>query len=340
MSQAEQVLASLLSGGEAALDDYVQRRESEAVYLDFKRAATTAAHTRLQDDDRKNLAKAISGFGNTSGGVVVWGIDCRNLPNAGDVAQAKFPVPNAPRFLSWLEGAVSGSSIPVHTGVQHRIIAQRPDLSGFVVSVSPPADNFPLQVPNTYLYYMRAGSNFSPIPHSILAGMFGRRPTPLFKIDVTQSQAAMVVQGALLTAIQVTITNIGAGVARDVFVTLEALSIPPGQGYAVGWMQDPQFTPPLNGPASKCALLRPDRKLPPGGHAITYSIELRLTRPIGAPLELRLTCGADNGPPTTLTLAQSANRLDHCCVLGAGMANNPNIDASWLGMRMFGLTED
>jgi schlafen family protein len=341
VSQTEQLAARLIEGGEAVIDELIEQRESEAVYLDFKRAATTAGAARLDDSDQKNLAKAISGFGNTSGGVVIWGVDCRDLGDRGDVAQAKFPVPNVRRFLSWLEAQVSRSTIPLHPGIQNRLVAERPDGSGFVVTEVPQAANAPLQVASGSLYYLRAGSSFSVIPHGILAAMFGRRPTPLFQIDVSLSQPALPVQGELLAGVQVSITNIGAGVARDVFITIEMLSRPHGdRGFGVGWLQDPQFERPTNGPISRSAILLPGRRMQPGAHAVTFPIELRLARPIEAPLDLRLTCGADNAPPSVRTLAQTQARLEHCCDLGIELASNKPIDTGWLARRMFGLIAD
>jgi hypothetical protein len=341
MSQPHQIVAKLIEGGEGAIDDFISQRESEAVYLDFKRAATTSDARRLDDKDQKNLAKAISGFGNTSGGVVIWGVDCRDSEDRGDVAQVKLPVPNVRRFLSWLEAQVSRSTIPIHHDVHHHIIAERSDGSGFVATEVAQAANAPLQVASGSLYYMRAGSSFFVIPHGILAAMFGRRPTPIFEIDISLSQRALRVEGDLVAGVRVSITNVGAGVARDVFTTIEILSRPHGdRGFGVGWMQDPQFERPTNGPNSRSAILLPGRRMQPGAHAITFTIDLRLARPIEAPLDLRLTCGADNAPPTVRTLTQTKARLEHCCGLGDALAAERPIDTVWLARRMFGLVAD
>jgi hypothetical protein len=44
----------------------------EQLFFDYKRSSTVLPGVKLSDDDRKNLAKAIAGFGNSEGGVVVW----------------------------------------------------------------------------------------------------------------------------------------------------------------------------------------------------------------------------------------------------------------------------
>src|SRR5690242_12152620 len=88
MGRAEDLSARLSSGGEAAIDELIQERQSEELFLDFKRSSDNGSGTRLSDTDRGNLARAISGFGNSEGGVVVWGVDCRPDQEIGDVAVA------------------------------------------------------------------------------------------------------------------------------------------------------------------------------------------------------------------------------------------------------------
>ena len=87
--------------------------QTEELFLDFKQAVSTGKNgTSLHKDDRKNLAKGISGFGNSEGGVIVWGVECSRDCDIGDVAKAKVKVKNVHRFLSWLENAISGCTIP------------------------------------------------------------------------------------------------------------------------------------------------------------------------------------------------------------------------------------
>jgi hypothetical protein len=58
-------------GGEA-IDDLIAAQASEELFLDFKRSADDGKGRALHSSDRNNLAKAISGFGNSGGGVVLW----------------------------------------------------------------------------------------------------------------------------------------------------------------------------------------------------------------------------------------------------------------------------
>jgi len=175
MGRAEELFDRISKQGVEAIDALISDRQSEELFLDFKRSADDGAGTKLHLNDRQNLAKAISGFGNSEGGIILWGIDCRNKPSIGDVAQAQVPIHNPKQFKSWLEGAISGCTVPAHKGVRHQEIELASE-KGFVITQVPMSFLAPHQCLHDLRYYMRAGSDFSPVPHAVLAGMFGRRP--------------------------------------------------------------------------------------------------------------------------------------------------------------------
>lgn len=74
MGRAEDIFEKLKKEGESAIDEFIAARQSEELYLDFKRSANDGRKKILHDRDLNNLAKAISGFGNSEGGVIVWGL--------------------------------------------------------------------------------------------------------------------------------------------------------------------------------------------------------------------------------------------------------------------------
>lgn len=178
MGRAEEIFERLKQQGEAAIDEFILTRQAEELYLDFKRSADDGRGPRvLHETDRNNLARAISGFGNSEGGVIVWGIDASPDEDYADVARAKKPIENIARFRSWLEGTVSGRTVAPHPGVQNHAI-EIGNGKGFVATLIPKSEVAPHQCIFDYRYYMRAGSSFLPVPHAVLAGMFGRRPQP------------------------------------------------------------------------------------------------------------------------------------------------------------------
>ena len=179
MSRAEDIFQKLIYFGEDAIDDFIVNLQTEELFLDFKQAVSTGKNgPSLHKDDRKNLAKGISGFGNSEGGVIVWGVECSRDCDIGDVAKAKVKVKNVHRFLSWLENAISGCTIPSHNRVRNHIISVDKNGDGFVATYIPKSELAPLMTTMGNNIYIRSGSNNVPAPYSVIAGMFGKRPQP------------------------------------------------------------------------------------------------------------------------------------------------------------------
>lgn len=189
MSRAEDIFQKLIYFGEEAVDEFIINSQTEELFLDFKRADSTGKNNNsLHKDDRRNLAKCISGFGNSEGGVVVWGVECSRNAEIGDVARAKIKVHNVYRFLSWLEAAISGCTIPSHSKVRNHIISVDKNGDGFVATYIPKSELAPLMTTVGNTFYIRSGSNNVPAPYSVLAGMFGRRPQAEIELLITDKK--------------------------------------------------------------------------------------------------------------------------------------------------------
>lgn len=190
MSRAEDIFQKLIYFGEDAIDEFIINLQTEELFLDFKQAVSINKNNNntLHRDDRKNLAKGISGFGNSEGGVIVWGVECSRDMEIGDVAKAKTKVKNVHRFLSWLENAISGCTIPSHNKVRNHIISVDENGDGFVATYIPKSDIAPLMTTVGNTIYIRSGSNNVPAPYSVIAGMFGRRPQPNIELLIADKK--------------------------------------------------------------------------------------------------------------------------------------------------------
>lgn len=224
MGRAEDIFEKIINDGEPAIDEFILTRKSEELFLDFKRSSDNGSGKVLNQKDRENLAKAISGFGNSEGGVIVWGIYCSKDTDHADVAHTKFPIQNIQRFASWIEGSISGCTIPPHIEVRnHYIISDNNE--GFLITLIPKSVHIPHQTVGSLKYFIRAGSNFVPTPHAVLAGMFGRRPQPhVFHMFV--SGPAELVGEKIKIEVGFLIANKGPGIASDLFLNILILSIP------------------------------------------------------------------------------------------------------------------
>ena len=146
MNRAEELFGRLKRDGVEAIRNLIEERQSEELFLDFKRSSDDGTKKRLSDIDRNNLAKSISGFGNSEGGVIIWGVDCSRGSDGADVPQYEKPLDDPKRFKSWLEGVVSGCTVPPHGGVQHHAIELDKTNKGFVVTYVPQSNHAPHQV--------------------------------------------------------------------------------------------------------------------------------------------------------------------------------------------------
>jgi predicted HTH transcriptional regulator len=73
MGRAEDLFARLRSGGAAEVEQLIANAQVENLWLDFKQAGNDGKGSKLHESDWKNLAKALSGFANSDGGVILWG---------------------------------------------------------------------------------------------------------------------------------------------------------------------------------------------------------------------------------------------------------------------------
>src|SRR5437868_15045303 len=105
--------------GSRSLEGFIANQQSEHLQLDFK----TVNSASLNREDRRTSAQAISGFANSSGGLVIWGVDARPNSERIDCATALSPIDNLPQFISRLNQHTAEGASPPVDGVQHRAIA-------------------------------------------------------------------------------------------------------------------------------------------------------------------------------------------------------------------------
>jgi len=309
LSRAEDLYERIIKEGESAIDDFILQRKAEELFLDFKRSSDNGKNRHLSQIDRNNLAKAISGFGNSEGGVIVWGVDCSPDFDGADVAKAKFPIYNVKRYVSWLEGTVSGCTIPPHSGVQNTPIQNSDSSDGYVATYVPKSNYAPHQVVGRLQYYIRAGSDFVPTPHQVLAGMFGRRPQPNV-FHQWGIEPAQISSDQIDLLVGVILMNNGRGIAYDPFVTCTifgeigencqiSIDPPDTSQWHINWIFGMQVS----------VIARDDFRLPPSTKAQTIAIHFKLRPPFNQKLYIKGTVGCRNAPPKKFVLENDAENL-------------------------------
>lgn len=160
------------------IQEFVTTAREEDLHLDFK----VVGGPNLSRDDRRSLATALSGFANSDGGIVVWGVEARQNTAGVDCAVALREVPDASLCLTRLNTLTGQSVSPLVDGVQHRAIVTN-GTRGFVISLVPPSDSGPhMAKGGEDRYFKRSGSGFYRMEHFDLEDMFGRRRRPLLSL--------------------------------------------------------------------------------------------------------------------------------------------------------------
>jgi len=310
MGRAEDIFEKIKKDGMCGIEEFILTRKSEELFLDFKRSSNNGAGKILDQNDRNNLAKAISGFGNSEGGVIVWGIDCSKGIDNADVAHTKFPIEDVKRFVSWLEGAVSGCTVPPHTGIQHHPIIMNDKNEGFVITYIPKSNHTPHQVVGELKYYMRAGSSFVPVPHGVLAGMFGRRPQP-HVVRMFYVFPAEVVNEKIEIKLNFLIKNEGPGIATDLFINALVISTPgancrlvfepPHQSY---WVSQFSFGRHIS------AISRFEHRVPPESWVKAFEMHLTIAPPFLEKLAIDGICGCGQSPPSRFKIENDNTTIE------------------------------
>lgn len=320
MGRAEDLFARLESEGVDAINDLFEQKKSEEAFLDFKRSADQGAGVRLHDDDRKNLSRALSGFANTDGGVIVWGVGTGGT-RGSDAASERHPIADCGRFAGWIENAVSGCTVPAITGVRSISIKEKElDGAGYVVTLIPSSLSGPHQLQGEGVYLMRTGSSFKPVPHVLLAGMFGRRPQPRLKIVLRPGLPEMLWlnmddplskkkrRHRLAVELGVFLSNDSAIPAQDGYVSWKVCG--PLQEYAVHPSADSDlWLVHRTDDWSGGCLADPGNKLVPFSEQLAPTLHLLLEPPFSSPLEIDLVAGCAGAPPERASVRVSPETL-------------------------------
>ncbi len=332
VSRAREIFDKLVSEGLAGIQEFIDNRKSEELFLDFKRSSDNGRGRKLSDHDRDNFGKALSGFANAEGGVIVWGIDCRSSPH-GDVASSMIPISDPLKFLSLLQGAVSGLTIPPVPNVSLHAIIDPYTEEGFVVSLIPQSDLAPHQVVRKLQYYMRAGSDFMPVPHAILAGMFGKRPQP--RIVHRKLFGKTLIKGDFVECnLSILLNNVGRGIGRDLFISGSIES--PGQNCSVQMMpgESSEWTGRVSFGTHVALISQSEFRIPPGAYSTPLSLSIALKPPFESSFVFKGSYGCDGDSVHELLIESPADEI-HKAYLRC-QASRPSADLTDIAPLVFG----
>src|SRR4051794_30872081 len=122
------------------IESYIEMKQEENLHLDFKTVKNAELSTQ---DDRRNVARCISGFANSSGGLIVWGVDARKNEDGIDCASTIVGIRNPALLVSRLNTLSGDATSPIIDGLRHKAIQNPNSGNGTVATLVPESDGGP-----------------------------------------------------------------------------------------------------------------------------------------------------------------------------------------------------
>lgn len=205
----------------------------EEEWRDFK-GASKISH----DDVKKTWSKALSGFGNTEGGVLLWGIDARKTgPENLDAASGLSYVVDPLAFKSRLMELHHTATEPPVAGVRVEPIPDPANSrEGFVICLIPESRAKPHRA--EYCagkpYYIRAGDNFVMPSPALLRNLFYPHIRSHLWVEVAVTYKRLTDVDADVR-VELRLHNAGPATAREILVVVQSDEMPGLPGAQDGW---------------------------------------------------------------------------------------------------------
>ena len=328
MSRATDLFDRIVKEGLTSIDRLIADQAAEELFVEFKGSADSVSKNRLSDDDSSNFARAISAFGNSEGGLLLWGVDARASSSSGELSK-KAPLDDAAGFRKRLEAAISRLTSPVHHGIQNVVVLETGGPTGYVATLIPKADFAPIRTltgknPN---YFIRAGDSFLAAPHAVLEGMFGRRPIGRVWAQF-YSQPVGKQSGSDTISI-----SFGIGLANGGITLLERpyISIQPGNAFTHKMLRvnpNNQLKFSYSQTGNSQIYADQDRVIVPGGCEDICSVHFVVngeTKTIAEEIAIEVVLGASNVPPKRF-FVRSASDIANSLLAAARSGASPTSD--------------
>lgn len=160
----------------ARLEELIDSGESEGLHLECK----APSEPKLTQAVAVHLAKGISGFSNTAGGIIIWGISTTKHSHSGlDILSQIEPVGNCQNLERQIHNRIPTLTNPPVFGFKTKTVKKtKNDRRGIVLAYIPQTQGDPVQSGRDSLFYFRTGDDFSVAPYEMIRRLFASTETP------------------------------------------------------------------------------------------------------------------------------------------------------------------
>ena len=214
----------LLAGGEAAIAQLVSERRQENLSLEFKTKANPATGEPTRED-RQNLARALSAFSNSMGGVIVWGITADKDDDGVDCATEFQKIASIERFKADVTRLISQALMPRHEGILvEAISAQEPLGAGYLAIYVERSERRPHRAElGVGRYYKRIGDSSVAMEHYDIEDSFKRLVVPWLEVGYSVKPHASNQGEFRIASIEIHLRNPSPVTARFPYLTLSGV---------------------------------------------------------------------------------------------------------------------
>ena len=213
-SAAKTIFESINSWND--LEKLIDEGESESLYIECK----SPENPKLGSGLRNKLGKAISGFSNTSGGLIIWGVSTVKKSHSGlDVLTQIEPIGRINSFSKEILNKAPTLTTPSVFDIQNKVIKKRKsDTSGVVITYIPQNENDPTMHTKDNTFWYRSGDDFQIAPYEMVKRLFAATVSPDLIIDIP-TELVEVDKGGFIS-IPIVLKNRSAAVAQNVKVNI------------------------------------------------------------------------------------------------------------------------
>lgn len=199
-----------------SLQALIDNGETEGLHLECK----SPLHPSLNRDMKIKLAKALSGFSNTAGGVMLWGVATTPHSHSKlDVISQLEPIGNCATFEKQVKAAIPALTTPSVLKYQTKIIKRRKtDTKGVIAAYIPFASGDPLLNNIDNVFYFRSSDEFVPAPYELVKRLFAVTDVPDVYPMFTEKLVKLESDGSW--SIPIIVKNRSTAFAEDVDVSV------------------------------------------------------------------------------------------------------------------------